>query len=356
MSPALSPKDFHYNFPDELIAKHPKDKRDESRLLALNKTTKQIAHEQFKDILSYFNKGDVLVMNNSKVFPCRLRTTRSTGGKQEILLIEAQAEAKQHDDHLEQKWLVMINASKKVKAGDEFHWKGLSITITSEEGNQREALLKFKGDLFAVLESIASLPLPPYMQRDEESDDRQRYQTVFAKNTGSVAAPTAGLHFTPEILDALKNKGVQLCEVTLHVGPGTFLPVRVDNITEHKMHHENYSLSQETADIINLAKQEARLVTAVGTTTTRVLEAAAQNTNSNPALLTAQSGSTSIFIYPPYEFKIVDRLITNFHQPESTLLMLVSALAGKDLILKAYKEAISLKYRLFSYGDAMLIF
>lgn len=340
----LSLKDFSYDFPDELIARYPSDQREHSRLLILNRSNKKISHKHFSDIVGFFKEGDVLVINNSKVFPCRLITQRKTGGKQEILLIQPLNDNQTH-------WNVLINASKKVRKGDTFEFKNLKIIINSEQGKEREATLEFSGDLQNILANIAQIPLPPYMQRTAEADDLERYQTVYAKDQGSVAAPTAGLHFTAEIIEQLKSKGVQIAEVTLHVGPGTFLPVRNENITDHKMHTERYCLTKECCQIINQAKAEKRRITAVGTTSTRVLEAVAQQkTRLQPGL-----GETDIFIYPGFEFKIVDRLITNFHLPESTLLMLVSAFAGQKTILDCYKKAVKERYRLFSYGDSMLI-
>jgi len=289
-------------------------------------------------------------MNDSKVFPCRLITNRKSGGRQEIFLIRKLGEV----DPSNQTWEVLLNANLKVKAGDNFHFDGLTVTITDEahpDHLTRRAKLVFTGDLFSLLQKIAHIPLPPYITRADTPEDITTYQTVYAKNTGSVAAPTAGFHFTPELLQALRDKGVIITTVTLHVGPGTFLPVRTENIQDHKMHTEFYSLSAETCHIINEAKKQNRRVTTVGTTSVRVLESAAVINNE----LTPHDGQTAIFIYPPYTFKIVNRLITNFHQPESTLLMLVSAFAGREKILAAYQEAISLGYRLFSYGDALLI-
>ncbi len=338
--------DFTYAFPESLIATHPLADRSSSRLMVLNRMSGGLTHKKFSDIVDNFASGDVLVMNDSKVFPCRLITARQSGGRQEIFLIREMDES--------DVWEVLLNANTKVKMGDIFSFAGLTVTITNEahpDNPTRRAKLVFIGDLFPLLQKIAHIPLPPYIMRADTPEDINTYQTVYAKSTGSVAAPTAGFHFTPELLQALRDKGVILTSITLHVGPGTFLPVRTENIQDHKMHTEFYSLSADSCKIINEAKKQNRRVTAVGTTSVRVLESAAVKNSE----LTPHDDQTGIFIYPPYSFKIVDRLITNFHQPESTLLMLVSAFAGREKILAAYQDAIALGYRLFSYGDAMLI-
>lgn len=340
MSDAL--KDYSYSYPDELVALYPQDKRDASRLLVLNKITQKNEHKLFSDICDYFGSGDVLVLNDSKVFPCRLLTSRKTGGHQEIFLVR---------ELQKNTWQVLINANHKVHAGDGFLFEGLKVKILDEEGAERRVLLHYEGDLFEILERVAKIPLPPYIHRETEDIDKSRYQTVYARERGSVAAPTAGFHFTDGIFAKLKNRGVTIVTVTLHVGPGTFLPVRSEKISQHKMHEEFFHVSAETCDVINQAKRGGRKITAVGTTATRVLESVMQQQGE----LKPGFGSTDIFIYPPFEFKIVDRLITNFHQPESTLLMLVSAFVGRESLLSAYQEAIKKKYRLFSYGDAMLI-
>lgn len=314
--------------------------------MVLDRNARSVAHKKFSDIVDYFQDGDVLVLNNSKVFPCRLVTQRASGGRQEILLLE-KSTTETHDEI----WRVMVNASRKVKSKDEFDFPGLKITILDGNGATRLARLNFSGDPATTLEKIADIPLPPYIRRANETLDRARYQTVFAKSEGSVAAPTAGLHFTTEVLENLKSKGVKIAEVTLHVGPGTFLPVRTDDITGHKMHEERFTISEESCHVINSAKASGRKITAVGTTSVRVLETLAKKSPT----LKAQTGTTDIFIRPPYTFHLVDRLLTNFHQPESTLLILVSAFAGREFILDSYAEAIRERYRLFSYGDAMLI-
>lgn len=345
---SLQRSDYNYTYPEELIAAHPLPDRSASKLLVLNRKTGQIEHQQFKNIAQFFNEGDCLVFNNSKVIPARLETTRSTGGRQEVLLVRPK------DSDLKE-WHVLINASKKVKNDDVFTWPNLQITIVSGEGPNRLARLDYSGSLYKILDEIGSMPLPPYMKRDGEESDKKTYQTVYAKSEGSVAAPTAGLHFTPEILEQIKNKGVEILELTLHVGPGTFLPVKTESILDHQMHEEHYQISKEVVNALRKAKNEKRCITAVGTTSTRTLESLAEKILNPDFSSQDLYGSTQIFIHPPYQFKIIDRLITNFHQPESTLLMLVSALASREKILHAYKEAIEHHYRLFSYGDSMLI-
>lgn len=340
MSDRLS--DYAFEFPDELIALTPAEKRDESRLLVLNRKNQSVSHKQFSDIVDAFEPGDVLVLNNTKVFPCRLVTTRATGGRQEILLAKCLTA-----EPGKETWQVLLNQSKKVKQGDVFEFPGLTVTLTNSPGEDREALFEFEGSLFAILNDIAKMPLPPYIKRDADDSDKSRYQTVYAREQGSVAAPTAGLHFTPKVLQQLFAKGVEMHHATLHVGLGTFLPVKTDDIREHKMHEERYSVSENTWKALKQAKAEGRRITAVGTTSVRVLESVAATEQ--------LQGVTDIFIHPPYEFKMVDRMLTNFHQPESTLMMLVSAFAGREFILSSYAEAIKEKYRLFSYGDAMLI-
>lgn len=347
MSKTLTVHDFDYNCPESVIARYPADSRDQSKLLVVNKTTNAIQHKVFSDILNEFDENDVLILNDSKVFPCRLFTTRKTGGKQEFLLLKF-LEQKNPQSQI---WQGMMNASKKVHEGDEFEWPGLKITVLEAEGNVRKLQLDFKNDLMSTLDQLAEIPLPPYMQRRQEEIDKLRYQTVYAENTGSVAAPTAGLHFTDDLLQKLKNKGVQVLTVTLHVGPGTFLPVKTETIDEHKMHTEFYHLSEETVLAIQKAKEAGKRITAVGTTTTRCLEAAAQKAWP----LQAGEGQTDIFIYPPHNFKVIDQLITNFHLPKSTLMMLVSAFYNRDEIMKAYAEALKNDYRFFSYGDAMFL-
>lgn len=347
MSQLLS--DFDYSYPDELVALYPHQKRDESRMMVVDRVTGQFAHQNFKNFPDYFQKGDVLVVNESKVFPCRLFTKKKTGGKLEIFLVR-------HSDDLKKKWEVMVTDSRKIKKGDQFV-VAPELTVIfdddiSDQKQTRSVTLNFEGDFDAMIQKVGHIPLPPYIKRqDEKAFDTDRYQTVYAKNTGSVAAPTAGFHLTDEVLTSLKNLGVIIAPVTLHVGLGTFLPVKVEDITQHLMHEEFFSMDQSSIDILTQAKKEGKRITAIGTTSVRVLESAFDK---NGKILQS-SGFTRIFIYPPYEFKMVNRLLTNFHQPKSTLLMLVSAFLGKETVKKAYSDAIQNKYRLFSYGDCMFL-
>lgn len=344
-------EDFHYDLPQELIAQQPAQRRDRSRLLVLNKSDGTISHKHFSDIMDFFNEGDLLVRNNSKVFPARLFGHKDlTGGKVEILL------NKQLTDN---NWEA-IGKGLKVGARISFSESALTAVVVHKTEQVYELFFNMGGDkLFLELEKIGSVPLPPYIKRGASelngTDDRERYQTVYAKTPGSVAAPTAGLHFTEELLLALKNKGVQIAEVTLHVGLGTFAPVKSEIIEEHKMHKESYSISKQTLEQIRSCKERGGRVVAVGTTTTRVLESVFGSNDGSKVFEQDISGNTDIFIYPPYRFKCIDGLITNFHLPQSTLLMLVSAFAGRDNVCHAYDEAIKHGYRFFSYGDAMLI-
>jgi len=356
---AMRTADFHFDLPADLIAQHPATKRDGSRLLALHRAENRIEHSQFPQILQFLRPGDVLVLNNSKVIPARLRGVNGkTGGKFEVLLLEENA----LND-----WWVMLRPGKNARLGTEivFHdAKGqpgklrAAVAEINAEGHRR---LKFFGtkNIHDELDSFGEMPLPPYIQRHAESpEDKDRYQTVFAKTEGSVAAPTAGLHFTPELLDQIRAAGVKVCFVTLHVGLGTFLPVKAENLAEHKMHEERFELGEETVRAISEAKKSGRRVVAAGTTTVRVLESVAAQNAGN---INVFNGKTSIFIFPPFRFQVVDALLTNFHLPCSTLLMLVSAFAapgevrGREMILSAYAEAVRERYRFFSYGDAMLI-
>lgn len=343
--------EFDYNLPEELIAQLPADKRENSKMLVLNRHNKTIEHKHFYDIVDIIDANSLLVLNNTKVLPARLYGTKEeTGAKIEIFLLK-QLEGKN--------WETLIKPSKRVKEGtiikvsDELSVK--AINKTEEDGGWIVELI-YEGNVLDVLHRNGNIPLPPYIERKMQSEeikklDFERYQTVYAKDEGSVAAPTAGLHFTEEILEKLKNKGVEIAYVTLNVGLGTFRPVKCENILDHKMHSETFEISQETADIINCAKKSGKKIIAVGTTTVRTLETAYQKFGQ----IKACHEESRLFIYPPYEFKVIDNLITNFHLPKSTLLMLVSALAGKDLIFKAYEEAIKNKYRFFSYGDCMYI-
>jgi S-adenosylmethionine:tRNA ribosyltransferase-isomerase len=358
--------DFHFDLPPELIAQTPAARRDESRLLVLHRDSGKIAHKKFCDVLEFFRSGDVLVLNNSRVIPARLRGVNAgTAGRFEILLVEENAT---------NDWWAMLRPGKRARVGTKIQiaprddsalstaYSAISATVldANDEGHRR---LQFSGtkNILNDLDALGEIPLPPYISRDDsthEKEDRERYQTVYAQPTGSVAAPTAGLHFTEKLLDEIRARGIHVCFVTLHVGLGTFAPVKAENLDEHKMHEERFELSDETARIINAAKSENRRTFAIGTTTVRVLESVAAQTGGE---LISGPGRTRIFIFPPRKFKIVDALITNFHLPCSTLLMLVSAFAapgetrGRELILSAYAEAIRERYRFFSYGDAMLI-
>lgn len=336
--------DFYFHLPEELIAQHPLEKRDESRLMFLNKANGDIEHKKFKDIIDEINEGDCLVLNDTKVIPARLIGEKEgSGGKIELLLL------KRVDKDI---WETLTKPGKRAKEGTRFVFGDgqlkAEIIKVLEDGNR---LVKFfyEGIFEEVLDRLGQMPLPPYIT--ERLEDKSRYQTVYSKNSGSAAAPTAGLHFTEELLAILKNKGVNVVFLTLHVGLGTFRPVKVETIEAHKMHSEYYELSKDGAEIINTAKKNGKRVIAVGTTSSRTLETIADE----QGLVKESSGWTDIFIFPGYKFKIVDALITNFHLPESTLIMLVSALAGKEHVMKAYEEAIKNSYRFFSFGDAMFI-
>ena len=338
--------DFNYDLPKELIAQHPLEKRDESRLMVLHKDTNEIEHKTFKDIIDYLEPGDCLVRNNTKVIPARLYGKilgKETTKVVEFLLL------KQLENNY---WEVMVRPGKKLRAGTKVEFgEGLlkaEIMEVLENGN-RKVHFEYKGIFNEILDQIGLMPLPPYIT--EKLKDKNRYQTVYAKYDGSAAAPTAGLHFTEELLEKIKEKGVEIANVTLHVGIGTFRPVKVENIEDHEMHSEHFYIKQEDAEKINKAKKEGHKIIAVGTTSCRVLESISREDGA----VEETEGDTSIFIYPGYKFKCIDRLITNFHLPESTLIMLVSSLAGKEFIMKAYKKAVDEKYRFFSFGDSMII-
>lgn len=338
-------KDFYFDLPERLIAQTPLKDRTSSKLMLVNKETGEIKHEQsFKNILNYLNEGDCLVLNDTKVIPARLFGQRKhTGAKVEILLLER----KEND-----KWEALVNPGKKAKIGDCIVFGDGLLEGTIEEiieGGNRIISFKYEGIFEQVLDKLGQMPLPPYIK--ETLKDKDRYQTVYAKNDGSAAAPTAGLHFTKELLDQVKQKGVKIAKLTLHVGLGTFRPVKTDNILEHKMHSEYYSIDEENAKIINDAKKNGGKIITVGTTSTRTLESVADESG----FVKAQSGYTDIFIYPSYKFKIVDSIITNFHLPESSLIMLVSAFSTRDNIINAYNQAVENEYRFFSFGDAMFL-
>lgn len=339
----MKKSDFYYDLPEELIAQTPLEQRDASRLLVLDRKTGEIQHQHFFDLVEHLNEGDCLVLNDSRVLPARLLGTRSTGGAVEVVLLR---------DLGEGKWECLTRPGKKTRPGAELSFGDgvLSATVVDavEDGNK---ILQFhyEGIFLEHLEKLGKMPLPPYIK--EELQDSERYQTVYSRNLGSAAAPTAGLHFTQELLDEIRTRGVQVCYVTLHVGLGTFRPVKADDIQDHIMHSEFCVIPQETADIINKTKQNGGRVIAVGTTTCRTLESFTESDGTVPA----RSGWTDIFIYPGYHFKCIDALVTNFHLPESTLVMLVSALAGRENILHAYEVAVQERYRFFSFGDAMYI-
>lgn len=339
----MNVSDFYYDLPEELIAQTPIEKRDESRLMVLNRKDQSIEHKQFKDIIDYLEPGDCLVRNNTKVIPARLYGKKATGAKIEFLLLN-QIEG--------DVWESIVRPGHKLKPGTEVEFgDGLlkATVLDIMPGGTRKVEFKYEGIFNEILDKIGLMPLPPYIH--ESLKDNDRYQTVYARYEGSAAAPTAGLHFTPELFEKLKQKGVEVANVTLHVGIGTFRPVKVENVEEHHMHSEHYYIKQEDAEKINSAKKNGKRVIAIGTTSCRVLETIADK----DGMVKPTEGDTQIFIYPGYKFKCLDGLITNFHLPESTLIMLVSALAGKEYIMKAYNEAVKERYRFFSFGDAMFI-
>ncbi len=340
----LKTSDFYYDLPEELIAQSPLENRTYSRLMALDKESGSIEHKHFYDIADYLNPGDCIVINDTKVLPARLfGTKKDTEAAIELLLL------KRIDD---KKWETLVKPGKKAKLNTEIVFKeGLlegRIIDVLETGN-RIIEFKYEGIFEEILDELGEMPLPPYIH--EKLEDKNRYQTVYAKHPGSSAAPTAGLHFNDEIIKDMTDKGISIAKLTLHVGLGTFRPVKAEYITEHKMHSEYYELSEEEANKINYAKDNGKRIISVGTTSTRTLETISDESGR----VKASSGWTDIFIYPGYKFKLIDGLITNFHLPESTLIMLVSALAGKENTMKAYQEAVKQEYRFFSFGDAMLI-
>ncbi|PRR76777.1 S-adenosylmethionine:tRNA ribosyltransferase-isomerase [Clostridium liquoris] len=337
-------KDFDYYLPKELIAQCPLEKRDEARLMILDKKSGEIEHKIFKDIIDYLNPGDCLVLNDTRVIPARLiGEKQDTHGKMEFLLL------KRIDKDT---WETLVKPGKRAKIGTKFSFGNGELTAEimalGEEGS-RIVKFEYDGIFEEVLDRLGQMPLPPYIK--EKLEDKEQYQTVYSKEQGSAAAPTAGLHFTEELLQRIKDKGVNLAFLTLHVGLGTFRPVKVDDVLEHHMHSEYYRMTKETAELINKTKEAGKRVIAVGTTSSRTLETIGDESGR----VREQSGWTDIFIYPGYKFKIVDALITNFHLPKSTLIMLVSALCGRDKIINAYNIAVKEKYRFFSFGDAMFI-
>ena len=335
--------EFNYDLPEELIAQHPIEKRDESRLMVLNRKNQTIEHRKFKDIIEYLEPGDCLVRNNTKVIPARLYGKKETGANVEFLLLnQIQGDI----------WEVIVRPGNKLHIGAKvFFGQGIleAEILDVMPGGTRKVQFSYQGIFNEILDQIGLMPLPPYIH--EELKEKDRYQTVYAKYEGSAAAPTAGLHFTPELLKRIEEKGIEIANVTLHVGIGTFRPVKEETVENHHMHSEHFYIKKEDVDKINQAKQNGKRVIAVGTTSCRVLETIADE----KGRVKETEGDTQIFIYPGYQFKILDGLITNFHLPQSTLLMLVSALAGKEYIMKAYEEAVKEKYRFFSFGDAMFI-
>jgi S-adenosylmethionine:tRNA ribosyltransferase-isomerase len=366
--------DFHFDLPDDLIAQQPPAVRGSSRMLQLDRTTGEFADRQFSDLPEILRPGDLLVLNDSRVLPARLFATRaglttqhsspSPSGQVEVLLTQAVVSPEGHND-----WTALVRPAKKVQPGETLLFAAaeapgvpiLRATVL-EAGEFGERTLRFDpvSDFYAALERIGYLPLPPYIHRSKSEpntpEDRERYQTVYSQQSGSAAAPTAGLHFTPEILAALTQRGIQIARITLHVGLGTFQPVRVARTEDIRLHAEPYTLSEATAAAINNAKSEGRRIVAVGTTTTRTLEHIARESERTGEPVAAHSGSTSLFLSPGVEFKLVNGLLTNFHLPQSTLLMLVSAFAGREAVLRAYAHAVAERYHFFSYGDCMLVF
>ena len=339
----MKKSDFYYDLPERLIAQHPLERRDSSRLMVLDKKTGAIEHRVFSDLTEILMPGDCLILNDTRVLPARIYGEKiSTGAVVEFLLLK-QLSASQ--------WECIVKPGKKAREGAAFDFSGImqgTITQVLETGN-RIIDFSFEGNFFELLEKIGSMPIPPYIK--EKLEDNERYQTVYSKHLGSAAAPTAGLHFTKQMLQALEQKGINIGSVTLHVGLGTFRPVKADNIEEHVMHSEHYRVPEETAALINATKAKGGRIIAVGTTSCRTLETAADESGR----LQASEGESKIFIYPGYRFKCIDALITNFHLPESTLIMLVSALAGRENVLRAYETAVREEYRFFSFGDAMFI-
>ncbi|RMF56727.1 MAG: tRNA preQ1(34) S-adenosylmethionine ribosyltransferase-isomerase QueA [Calditrichaeota bacterium] len=344
-NPRYRLSDFDYKLPEKLIAQYPLEERDKCRLMVLNRETRDIQHLIFRDIVEFFQPGDCLVLNNTRVFSARLLGKKDkTGAKVEVFLLR----------NLENGiWEVMVKPARKVRLGnkiifsDTFYCDIIDNTVSGG----RIIEIHCNGDFLEELDKVGKTPLPPYIKREAEEKDKQYYQTVYAKETGAVAAPTAGLHFTEELLEQIRNKGVKIAFLTLHVGLGTFRPVQVDDISRHQMHSEYYKVPEEAAHIINETREQGKDIFAVGTTCVRVLETVADRNGK----MRACEGWTDKFIYPPYQFRMVDHLITNFHLPQSTLLMLTSAFAGHEFLMEAYKVAVKEKYRFFSYGDSMLI-
>ncbi len=351
--PTLSLKlsDFDYEYPKRLIAKYPAEPRDSARLMVVDRERRTVEHHSFREIVDFFGDGDALVVNDTKVFPARLYGNKEkTGARIEVFLLRELNAASQL-------WDVIVNPARKIRVGNKLYFDNGLVAEVVDNTTSRGRTIRFLFDgtsdeLYAKIDEIGTTPIPPYLKRDAEETDKDRYQTMFAQKRGAVAAPTAGLHFTPEIIGALEAKGVSVCPVTLHIGLGTFRPVEVEDLTKHRMDSENFHISDEPCAAVNRAlASPANTVTVVGTTCVRALESSISATG---GLKTGQ-GWTDKFIYPPYEFRITERLLTNFHMPKSTLLMLVSAFADRELIMHAYREAVEHEYRLFSFGDAMII-
>lgn len=339
----MKTEDFNYYLPEELIAQTPLENRDESRLMVLDKTTGEVSHRHFYDIIDYLEEGDVLVLNDTKVLPARLHGTKETTGSHiEILMLKEL----ENDS-----WECLARPAKRISVGDTVDFGGIlkATCIQVKEEGIRVFKLSYQGILYEILDKLGEMPLPPYIH--EKLKDKDRYQTVYAKEVGSAAAPTAGLHFTTDLLDKIAKKGIKIEYITLHVGLGTFRPVTSENVLDHQMHSEYYIMSKKTAEVLNEAKKNGNMIVSVGTTSTRTLETVINLYGEFKEC----SGWTNIFIYPGYKFKAIDYLITNFHLPKSTLVMLVSALAGRENILNAYNIAVKERYRFFSFGDAMLI-
>ena len=340
----MKTSDFYYDLPEELIAQTPLEQRDTSRLMTLDRETGEVEHHHFYDLLDYLNPGDCLILNNSRVLPARLLGQRLPGGGAcEVLLLI---------DRGDKTWECLVRPGRKMRTGAKLSFGNGELTaevVGEVEGGNRLVRFNYEGIFLEVLEQLGKMPLPPYIKA--ELQDRERYQTVYSKVVGSAAAPTAGLHFTPELLEKIEAKGVGIGYVTLHVGLGTFRPVKEDEITEHEMHSEYCTIPQETADLINWTKANGGRVVCVGTTSCRTLE----SWSNEDGTMEAKAGWTNIYIYPGYRFKVMDALVTNFHLPESTLIMLVSAFAGRENVLGAYEEAVKERYRFFSFGDAMFL-
>lgn len=338
-------KQFDFELPEELIAQTPLKERTASRLMVVDPKTKEIAHQTFTDILDILREGDCLVVNDTRVLPARLFGTKvDTGGKVEVLLLK-------QDD--EDRWETLVKPAKRIKEGTVLTFgdgRLKAVCVAEKEHGGRDLMFQYEGIFYEVLDSLGEMPLPPYIK--EQLDDKERYQTVYARHRGSAAAPTAGLHFTKELLQQLDEKGIHIAYLTLHVGLGTFRPVTAERVEEHKMHAEFYQLSEGTAALLNSVKEKGGRIVAVGTTSTRTLETIASN---NGGTFEPDAGWTDIFIYPGYSFQAINGMVTNFHLPKSSLMMLVSALAGREFIMEAYRQAIESRYRFFSFGDAMLI-